>query len=129
MMRSFKNSHKITKSRSAKNKEKTMSEPVKKSPINTDTSNVKITSKIDRVELVNKARLSNIAKSKMIRSERRNHINLTNRFVDPQENTFFEDSPWFDEEYKFQNDDFTRFPDGYDDFPEVNYMEFGEIPV
>jgi hypothetical protein len=113
-------SRKASNSRHAKVRE---IKPTKKVTIITQVNDVKITPKInriDRVELVRKARQSNIVKSKMIRFDRRNHINLTNQYINPDEDAFCDNHPWYEDDYM------TMYSD---DFPEVNYMSFEEIPV
>jgi hypothetical protein len=119
-MASFKSfpSRKASNSRHAKVREL---KPTKKIVINEPTTNdVKIIPTINRIELVKKARQSNIVKSKMIRFDRRNHINLTNQYINPDEDAFCDNHPWYEDDYM------TMFSD---EFPEVNYMSFDEIPV
>lgn len=125
-MKSSRPSREVT--RSAKNHEIKMRKPAKKIETSTNTPSVKIVPTIDRVDLIKNARLRNIVKSKMIRYDRRNHINLTNRFVDPEEDAFNDNHPMY-EEPEYECDDFAMFSNMYDEYPEVNYMTFEEIPV
>lgn len=114
-------SRKASNSRHAKVRE--IKPIAKKVVINEPTNDVKITPTVDRIELVKKARQSNIVKSKMIRFDRRNHINLTNQYINPDEDAFCDNHPWY------EDNDLPRYSDGNDEFPEVNYMSFDEIPV